>query len=248
MGAMAAAISFVPAAWRGAWAALGLATVALALWLMATSGGRMLLPAPVWLVLALAAMLVARGALWRLVLARPGRGPGGLQLAGVEGRLASVWVLSGVFLGMLLLLLFVAVLCVAYAAASAGRGFDASRVLTWAPALDGPGRMVLGAAAAAGAAGVAFAGARISLAEAASVARGRVQVLSTWGLSRGAAWPILAGAGCIAAPSVASFLLLPAGPTWRVAQALVVAGLCLPMSVGLMAYVFANRTARTPDR
>ncbi|HEY7851790.1 MAG TPA: hypothetical protein VIB82_02370 [Caulobacteraceae bacterium] len=237
----------MPTAWRGAWAALLLAAATLAGWLAAVGGAASLFSAPVWLGIAMAAMLVARGALWRLVLAREGRGPGGLQLGAVEARLVAVWALSGVFLAVLALLLFVALLCFAYAAASAGPGFDPARVMTWAPAVDGRGRILLGAVAALGAVGMIFAAARVSLAEAASIGGGRVQVLSTWILTRRLVWPILAGNGAIALLPAVAVLLAPAGVGWRLVAAGVVAGVWLPMSIGLMAYVFDNRAAQKAD-
>ena len=217
-------------------------------WLAAIGGERAGLPAPVWLALAAAAMLVGRGALWRLALGRQGRGLGGLQFGRVEARLAAVWALSGLFLAVLILLLFVALLCFAYAAASAGRGFDAARVLSWAPAVDGRGRLLLGIVAGLGGAGMVFAAARISLGEAASIERGRVQVLSTWALARGAVLPILVGQLAIALAPAAALVLAPPGGPWRLLQAVLLAGLWLPMSVGLMAYVFKDRAAQKADR
>lgn len=155
-----------------------------------------------------------------------------------------MWALAALFVGVLALLVFVALLAGAYAAASAGPGFDPAQVNTWAPAIQGGGRWLLGGLALAGAAGLIFAAARISLAEPASLAHGRVQVLSTWALSRGAVAAILIGNAVIAAPPAALFLFAPAGPLWRGLQGLVLAALWLPMDVGLMAYVFANRAAQ----
>jgi hypothetical protein len=157
--------------------------------------------------------------------------------------LAAVWALCGLFLAVLALLFLVTLLAGAYAAASAGPGFDPGRVSTWAPAIQGRGRWLLGALALAGGAGLVFAAGRISLAEAASLSGGRVAVLSTWALSRGALAAILIGNAIIAVPPAVLFLVAPPGPVWRGLQGLVLATVWLPMNVGLMAYVFANRAA-----
>jgi hypothetical protein len=245
---LAAAVRFMPAAWRAAWAALLLVTGILAGWLAAIGRGPAVLPSAVWLLLAMAAMLAARGALWRLALRREGRGPAGLQWGAVEVRLAAVWALWGLFLAVLALLLFVVLLCAAYAVASAGSGFDPARVMTWAPAIDARGRVLLGTVASLGAAGMIFAAVRVSLAEPASVARGQVQVLSTWALARGGVWSILIGNAAIAAAPAAAFVLAPAEIGWRLVQAAVVAAVWLPMNVGFMAYVFEGRAMQKADR
>jgi hypothetical protein len=196
-----------------------------------------------WFPLAALGVLIARAELWRHALAAT---PGGF--AARTARLAAVWALGGLFLAVLALLLFVTLLAVAYAAASAGPGFDPGQVATWAPAIQGRGRWLLGAVALAGGAGLVFAATRISLAGAASLAGGRVAVLSTWALSRGALAVILIGNATIAAPPAALFLFAPPGPVWRGLQGLVLATVWLPMNVGLMAYVFANRGKPKPDQ
>ncbi|HXV01041.1 MAG TPA: hypothetical protein VG166_11130 [Caulobacteraceae bacterium] len=197
-----------------------------------------------WVILAVLGMLISRAVLWRRVL-------GGVdeRLPASVARLAAAWLLGGLFLAMLLLLLLVTLLACAYAVASAGPGFDAKNVATWANAIQGRGRWPLGAAALAGCAGLIFAAGRISLAEPASLAEGRIQVLSTWALSR-RTWPaILIGNAVIAAPGAALFLTGPATPLWRGLQGVILAGVWLPMNVGLMAYVFERSGAQTkPDR
>jgi hypothetical protein len=235
---------------------LALAAVVLAAWMLAAQGVGLGLPAPLWLAAVGGATLLARGALWRLVtgpaIARVDR------FGAVELRLAAVWALSVLFLAVLAVLLLVALLCFAYAAASAGRGFDPANVVTWAPAVSQKGGLLVSAAAILGAAGLVFAAARISLAEAASIARRRVQVLSAWALTRGRVAPILIGNAVLALPPAVAFILPPAQSAGsgmiaaRVLQSLVLAGLWLPMNVGLMAYVFDNvfdnRTGTQPDR
>ena len=238
IGGVVAAARFLPAAWRTSWAALALtgATLALA---FAGGGGW-------WLAVAILA-LTARGGLWRLALGEGRPGPSGLQWGRIEGRLAAVWVLTVLFLAILGMLLLVIMLCCAYAAASAGRGFDPAQVATWAPAIDGRGRGLLGAVAAVGGGALTWAGLRTSLAEAASVARGKVQVLAAWPLTRGRTLGLLAAYLAIAAPAIGTALARPAGPPawpWAVLEAVAVAGLWLPMSVGLMAYGFEASNQR----
>ncbi len=249
-----AAIRFVAPAWRGASAVLLLTAGAFGGLLTAAGWGEAAAWRGAWLAAALLVATVARGALYRLALGRPGVGPGGLQWRGAEGGLLAVWLLGAVFLFILGLLAFVALIASAYAVASAGAGFVAADPATWGPAVDGRGRLVVGAVGVVGAAALLWAALRLSLAAAASVARGRVQVLSAWPLTRRYAWTIglaLALAlALIAAPlalllaalSFAGGALKPAPPIVAAAvgfaQGLVVAGLWLPMTVGLMAYLY----------
>ena len=237
-GGVVAAARFLPVAWRASWAALVLAGVAVAL-ALAGGGGW-------WLAMALLA-LIARGGLWRLALGVGQPGPGGLQWGRIEGWLAAVWALTALFLAILGMLLLVVLLCCAYAAASAGRGFDPAQVVTWASAIDGRGRVLLGVVSAIGGGALTWAALRTSLAEAASVARDRVQVLAAWPLTRGRTLGLLAANLAIAAPAIGAVLVRPAGPSswpWALLAAAAVVGLWLPMNVGLMAYFY--RRSATP--
>jgi hypothetical protein len=250
-GAVIAAVRFVPTAWRGAWAALLLTAAAIAAALAAIEGAQGIGPPPLWLFVAFGVSLAARGALWRLALQHGRPGPGGLQIGAVEGRLAAVSALTCVFLAILILLLFVALLCLAYAAASAGRGFDAANVGTWGKAVDARGRLVVSVATMAGAGAIILAAIRISLAEAASVASDKVQVLSTWGLTRQRSVAIGSGNLLIAIPPTAAFLAMRASAgarAWPLICGVVLAGVWLPMHVGLMAYVYGRPAAPRSDR
>jgi hypothetical protein len=252
-GAVVAAVRFAPIAWRGAWAALSLTAVATAAALTAIAGARGIVPAPLWLLTAFASCLVARGALWRLALQHERPGPGGVQFGAVEGRLAAVASLTCAFLAILIALLFVALLCLAYAAASAGRGFDAANVATWGKAVDARGRLMVSVATIAGAGAIILAAVRVSLAEAASVADGKVRVLSTWGLTRGRLAVIAGGNLLFAIPPAVALLAMPAdvaraGLAWSLTGGVVLAGVWLPMHVGLMAYVYGRRATPRSDR
>ena len=210
------------------------------------------------LALALLAATAAQGALYRSALAHPGVGPGGLQWGKVETRLLAVWLLGAIFLFILGLLVFVALLSCAYAVASAGAGFVAADPATWGPAVDARGRWVVGVAATLGAAALIWASLRLRLAPAATVARGRVQVLSAWPMTRAMVAPILAATvliGLALAALLAALVFL--GKTGaaegafivgaiNLAQGLAVAGLWLPLDAGLMTYFFERSDSAQP--
>ncbi|HEY5288722.1 MAG TPA: hypothetical protein VIJ59_01685 [Caulobacteraceae bacterium] len=229
IGGLGAAARFLPLAWRASWAMLALTAVAT---------GLALGQAPVWWLAAAVLAIVTRGGLWRLALDLGRPGPSGYQLSAIEARLAAVWALSGLFLAILAMLTLVVLLCCAYAAASAGLGFNGAEVATWTPAIQGGGRVLLGAAGALGAAGMVYAAARISLAEAASVAREKVQVLSAWTLTRRRAFGLAVANLAVAAPAIVLWLARGAGWPWLVAESFVIVWLWLPMSIGLMAYAY----------
>lgn len=256
VGGLRPAARFVAMAWREAWGALIVAGVSLG-GLIATDFG----PAwqGVWLAVALLATLPAQGALYRLALARPGIGAAGLQWGRTEWRLLAVWLLSVLFMAVLGLLLFIALIASAYAVASAGAGFVAAEPSTWSAAVDGRGRFGLGLVAVVGFAALLWARMRICLAPAASVARSQVQVLSTWPITRGRAWPIaatvvLVGLGPALLLAALAFGIPMAAGKFAglrdlagLAQGLVLAGLWLPLNAGLMTYFFRRLAADRPD-
>lgn len=228
--ALAAAARFWPAAWRTCWATLAICVATLIL--AVRFGGA------AWLAAILAA-LIARSDLTRLALGLGRQGRGGARVLWLEARLLSVWILTALFLAILAALTLVALLAAAYAVASAGRGFDPKQALTWAPAIDARGRMILALVAGSGCLGIAWAWARTSLAETASAAHGRVEVLSSWKATAGMSWRLLFAHALLAAPLVAATLAAPVGP-WALALAegATLGGLWLPMTAGLMAYAW----------
>jgi hypothetical protein len=254
---LASSARFVATAWRQAWAALALACLACGGLLSAIDLGAPAAWKAAWLGAALLAVTIARGVLYRQALGRSGAGPGGLQWRRTEWRLLAVWLLTALFLAILALLLLTALIAAAYAVASAGAGFVAAQPATWGPAVDGRGRLVLGAVGAAGAAAFAWAALRLCLAPAATVARGRVQVLSAWPLTRRRAWRLRLALAVAAAPaaivlaavSIAGEAAPPSPVTAAaigLAQGLAVGGLWLPMSVGLMAYLYRRGDPPAP--
>lgn len=232
-GGLAAAGRFLTRAWVTAWAALTLSVVTL---IPALSLGGLAF----WIAAA-AVSLIARGALWRLASGRGRPGPGGLQVGAMEVRLAGVWGLVGLFLSVIGLLALVFLLCCAYAIASAGRGFDPSQIASWAPAITGPGRAVLGAVGGLCAIGLVYAVSRISLAEAATAYRSKLQVLSSFALTRRRALSLAIAQLILAAPAIGLFVWGAARSSrgaLAVAEGFVIGGLWLPMSIGLMAYAY----------
>ncbi|MBV8681285.1 MAG: hypothetical protein JO111_00320 [Caulobacteraceae bacterium] len=244
-GAPKAALEFLPIAWKRAWLSMLVAILSM-VGATAFDDGRF---AGLCVAVAVIAVTVEAGALWRLSLGEGRLGFGGLQIGWVEVRLAGAAALSFLFMLILGLLAFIVLLAFAYAAAASGHGFVASDVATWARAVEDRGRIVVVAVAFACAIALAWAFGRISLAAPASIRRGRVQVLSTWPLTRGRVWTMaaaslvvmalptllivgLARAGTVAGPGAAAAGVM--------AAVVVAAGLWLPLNVGLATYLYSR--------
>lgn len=243
-GALAAAWRFLPLAWRRAGLVLAAGAVSAAF--AGTPGLAGWCDCGLLLVLA----LVGAGATWRLALGAGPVGPGGFQMGAMEARLAAAGVLRWIFLVIVFLLAFTALLAVAYAGASAGHGFVASDVRTWSGAADARGRALMGAAAVACAGFWLWAQARTALASAASTARGKVQVLASWPLTRRHAVTVLSvQAGCAAAPALvlAAAMLLP-GRFFMLIAGAAILGLWLPLTAGAGAYLYRSLEPQDPSR
>jgi len=249
---------FLAPAWRGAWAAIGLSATLVAFWLTLSAEAPQSPWRPVSLISTLAVLLVAQGGLLKIALHRGEPGLGGLSVSRAHIRLLIVWLLTGVLMAILLLLALVVAFSVAYGVASAGVGFVAGEPLTWPHAVDDRGRVVLGGVALLGVVGLAWAWARVSFAPAATIDLGRVQVLSTWPMTRTLAWQIIAGNLAIGVAPAAVVVVLDvahraflsgygaAGWIGNGAVGLAIAGLWLPMNVALMTY-FYRRTPAEPS-
>jgi hypothetical protein len=239
-----AALNFASPAWRRAWMVLIPTCLA---WALALSPVR----EAVWTTFALVCTLMASTELYRIATPESAGSRGA-----VAGRLAIVWLLTLAFFAVLGSLLFVVCLCSAYAVASAGAGFDPADVRTWAPAIDGRGRVVLGVVAVIGTSLLAWAMTRVALAPAATVAAGRVRVLNAWPLTRRIGWRLLAARVAIAGPMlVAGGLALdpshlgaagsaPGGWILGALAGVIIGGAWLPLNTGLMAHAF-RRQARS---
>ena len=191
--------------------------------------------------------VAAQGALYRTALGLKGCGPGGFQWSGLELRLFGADGLVVIFLSILGSLALVVVLSASYGMAASGAGFVDRDPRTWAGAIDPRGQIVLGGVWLICAAALAWAWARVCLACAVTAASGRLQVLKTWPLTRHRAWPIVAAALVQSAPAImlgfaAKHLLRSAGQSGEfagdLAVGLICTGLWLPMSVGLMRYLY----------
>jgi hypothetical protein len=182
------------------------------------------------------------------------------SLAAATARLAIVWLLTLAFFAVLASLLFVVFLSSAYAVASAGAGFDAADVRTWAPAVDDRGRGVLAVVAVVGLGLLAWALTRVALAPAATIASGRVRVLNAWPLTRRIGWALLCARLAIGVPALAAAALALGAPragaaatapgAWMLGAlaGLIVGGVWLPLNTGLMAYIYVRRANLPPHR
>jgi hypothetical protein len=253
VGALLSAVRFLAPAWTRAWGPMtsAVAVMAVAWTLWATSAA--------WRPLAVAALIVAallaEGALYSVALGQRRSGPAGMGLGLAAARIGAVWSLTVVFLFVLGLLAFVVILAFAFAVATSGHGFVMAQPATWATAVDGRGRVVVGVVGSFCLAGLTWAGVRVSLGAAASVALGRIQVLSSWPTTRGLVGVIVLGRlvlgaipfGFAAAVLWASASWAAAGLAGLLAAGLAaggaIAGLWLPTSVGLMAYLYARAPA-----
>jgi hypothetical protein len=227
--------------WRKGWWVLAPAII---VWTAAMSP----LHAGLWTILAVLSVMAASAVQYRYVLGRSDQG-----VASVVLRVGGAWILTLVFMVVLGSLLFVVFLSSAYAVASAGPGFVSSDVRSWASAVDGRGKVVLAFIGMVGLAWLAWALTRVSLAAASTVARGKLQVLSAWPLTRRLAWRLLLVRLAIVAP----FAILCArawrastgsGPTtefgaWilSIAAAVLLIGVWLPLNTGLMSYIYQSR-------
>jgi hypothetical protein len=242
MGGVGAAWRFLIPAWRRAGLALLISSLFVGL-ALARVGGLTALWAP----LAAAAMLTASGRLWPLAMGRA-EAPLARELRTREVRLLAVAGLSFLFLFVLFLLIFVLVLCFAYAAAASGHGFVASDIATWAAAVDDRGRWVVSLVAIICALAWTWAAMRISLAAPASVEKGKVLMLATWPLTKGRAWAIALAQGLtLIVPAALTALLIAAHPARgmaplgvALARGLVIAGLWLPLTIGLMGRLYRD--------
>ncbi len=240
----------MPVAWKRRWVALISAAAIIGLASLAQALG------PVWVV-AIAASTILLASLHAVAFDM-------IRQAGVEtptglpasGQLLACVLLLGVLMAIVGALLLVLLLALAFGVASAGVHFDAADPRTWGQAVDERGRAVLGIASALAAGMFAWVFARLAYAPVATIARGRVQVLSAWPLSRGLVLKTLAGLVATGAPAVVALLIWrcvaasPLGPTsiaGAVIAGLLIAGLGLPLNAGLMTYLYAQITQDSAD-
>jgi len=247
-GALAAALRFAPAGWKAAWPRVALTT--------ALAAAAVALRLPGWpgaglAMAALVGLIDLQGRLYAAAFAQAAP-RAGTQLA-LDGRLLAVLLLKAALLAICGLILFILLLATAYGVASAGPGFRAEDVGTWSGAVDVRGRVVVEALAALGVLVMGWLAMRLSLAEAATFADGRVQVLSAWRLTRAIAVPLSAGLLAVNAPIALALWLLAGAAVmlpdvgvvlWLIglATGLLFTAFLLPLNVGLMTYLHRQTT------
>lgn len=252
------AFAFWRTSWRQAAVPLTVAAVAATGQVLAPAGPM----AMVAYVVYIAAAVMAEGALFRLSLAghtaRPlgDPGPGGVQWGGVEWRLLGV-------MALMYLLFLVAAVVTVFVLVVVAVGFigpEAAQLESpeaMAAALGGAGQGVLTVLIVAALAGLVWVGVRLSLALPATAAEGRVRLLSTWPMTRGAVLPIIIASILIVLPLVVVSLLAGVfdgmdGDTENGAFATAIATAIgvffyLPISVGLLTHFYLRLRPAPPE-
>ncbi len=149
-----------------------------------------------------AATTLAYGALYRAAIRGPS-GWNGLRWGVVEWRLLAVQALITVILTVVATVLAVLVGAVVVGIGKASDpNLDITSLDAWRAAVDGPGAILAGLPPLLSAAIMIWLFLRLSLAPAATVDQGKVQVLSAFGLTRGVVLPLAATGAMLAAPAL----------------------------------------------
>lgn len=148
-----------------------------------------------------AATTLAYGALYRAAFDRP-RGWNGLRWGADEWRLLAVQALITVILTVVAAVLAVLVGAVVVGIAKANApGLDITSLEAWRAALDGPGAIPASLPPLLSMIVMIWLFLRLSLAPVATVAQGKVQVLSAFGLTRGVVLSLAVAGVVLAAPA-----------------------------------------------
>ncbi len=215
--------------------------------------------------------LMSDGAVFRLALADRhvgdaafSPGPSGLQWQMIEWRMFAAKVLLGVFMAIVAMLLLVALWAVAIGVVSNNGGPVAIPMTVDAltKGLGPAGAAVVSALVLVSLGAVVFVGVRLSLAAAATVDAGKIQVLSTWRMTRGRFWQIFFSLLLIIGPSVLVSALLGSGvhgagttPVQMTPSAALFSGLILgvlsggvmqPLIAGVLAYYCRHLRTTAP--
>lgn len=245
-----AACDFIPTAWKAAPGALALIAVTSVSYLyadVADLGFAALIGA---LLAQVAAGAVAQGALLRLGLGKPGIGPLGLQWRGVETRLIGLSLLM-----LLLFLVVVLVLAIVVGALIIGLSVATGAQFRptdpdWFMSLGVVGALALGLIVVAVYWLIIWGAARLALASVATVALDRIQLLSTFTLTRGRAWKIflsllVLGLPIVVLGGVGGALTGFGGPAPGPGASLVsvllglfIAAIYIPAACGLLVYLY----------
>lgn len=182
---------------RACWAALATGAV-LGLLPRALPPGLAFLSLP----LELAAATLAYGALYRAAFGGPA-GWKGLRWGVQEWRLLAVQALVTLILTVVVAVLAVLVAAVVVGVAKSNApGLDITSLDAWRGALDGPGALAAGLPPLLSMAIMLWLFLRLSLAPAATVDLGKVQVLSAFGRTRGVVLVLAASGAVLAAPAI----------------------------------------------
>ncbi|WP_426033239.1 hypothetical protein [Caulobacter sp. DWP3-1-3b2] len=194
-----------------------------------------------------AAIVLGSSAVYRVLLAGPG-GWHGLRWGREEWRLSAVFLLSLVILAVVGAVLLVIIGAVAVGVArSNAPGFDNGSLDAWRAALSGPGAIPASLPPLLSAILLAWLFLRLSLAPAATIETGAVQVLSAFGRTRGAV-PRLAAAGlALMAPAAILVIpltrVLPAGPIPDLIELLVLFFYVIPVWTVALVDVYRHQAA-----
>lgn len=245
-----AGYGFIVPAWKRAIAALFLYAVAANAYFYAVFAN--LSPAAILgaLVLMVVVAAVADGGLLRTALEHGKPGPGGLQWGRVENRLIGLTLLFVVLFSMVSLLLLIVLVMVSIGVSLPAKAPASSEVSAWLASIGPIGSAVFGLALAAAIAVLVWLGVRLSLAQPATVARDRIQLLSSITLTGQGFWTLLGVIAGVALPMIAvlalaALLRSPAGtvatPLALVLAAvagLVAAFIHTPAKVGALVYLY----------
>lgn len=245
-----AGYGFIPAAWRAVAGALILAAVTGASYFYADAAH---LGRPAVLAALVAHFLVgavAQGALFRLALDQTGNGPLGLQWRGLESRLLGLTLLTLLFFVVVVLVLTIVVAAAIIGVSiAAGVPFQPGNP-GWLGEMGLVGGLILALVVIAAYVVFVWLAVRLSLASAATAAVGRIQLLSTFPLTKGHVWRLLGSLLIVAAPVIAAALATgvatglagglpdPATAAFAIVTGLLVAFVYLPAAAGLLVYIY----------
>lgn len=245
-----AGYGFILPSWRRAIAALVLYAVTANAYFYTVIAG--LAPAAILatLVLTLLASCVVDGGLLRIALDHGKPGPGGLQWGRVESRLLGLALLCVVLFSTVSLLLLIVLVMVSIGVSLPAKTPASSDIAAWMASIGSIGAAVFCAAMAAAIGVLVWLSVRLCLAQPATVARDRIQLLSSITLTRHG-FPILLGVvGAVTLPILAvlglAAVLRPTDGAIAPTTALVLAataGLALalihaPAKAGALAYLY----------
>ncbi len=246
-----AGVTFLPRAWSRPWFWALLAVTAVAGLALASVAEPASWLSPVIVLGSLFYLPLAQGPLFTLAMAEAPPEPTLPGGAARYARLVAVGLLTGVFLAVPGLLLFVVGLGTAYGLAWAYPGFNPMDATTWTA--NGPVLAGVGAVVGIGGLGILWLSARVGLGPPATVAERRVLMISTWPLTRGFAWRLavarlIVSAGALGLAWVVGWVLgrvAPAGWPMRCAPVVGVMAFVafrLPLKVGVLGYFYAHRS------